>query len=158
MSVESIERWWKVAFAVLAICMYAFGYAAYRVQQDARQRGLGKAAVTFWSVGVVFFGPIFLPLYAFFRSRAVFAGGRADEGRRAPYRLCPHCGAENPLEERVCVRCHKRVDIDLPSMGKKSCPFCGVMNPVEASRCSVCGQVIGYEELSEEPAGKKNPD
>lgn len=146
MSIEFIQRYWLIGFIMVAAIMYAFGLAAYRVQEDAKRRGLGKAAVTFWSVSVVFFGPIFLPLYLMFRTRAVFAGGKRDESGRVPYRLCPHCGAENPAEERVCARCHKRMDIDLPSVGKKACPYCGAQNPIEAARCSACGQVIGYRD------------
>ena len=126
--------------------MYTSAYAGYLVQQDARKRGLGKASVTFWSVGTVFFGPIFYPLYLMFRARAVFAGGQREEEERAAFRLCPHCGTENQVDESICKKCHRRVDTDLPFQGLKQCPYCGATNPVEGSRCTACGQVIGQDD------------
>ncbi|HDS29660.1 MAG TPA: hypothetical protein ENN67_01315, partial [Firmicutes bacterium] len=130
--------------------MYTFAYLGYLVQEDAKKRGLGKPAVAFWSISVVFFGPIFLPLYLIFRSHAIFApveGGRKDKDA---YLLCPHCGAENPLSEKICKKCHKHMDYEISAVGKKNCPYCGAMNPVEASRCIACDQVIGYVDDDDE--------
>jgi ribosomal protein L40E len=150
MSPEFIERWWLIAFLIFAAIFYAFGYAGHHVQQDARKRGLGKAAVTFWSVSVVFFGPLFLPLYMIFRSRAIFAtGARTDSGSRR-YKLCNHCGSENKLDEKICQKCHKVLDSLVSSLGEKECTHCGVMNPVDARRCRSCDQIIGYIDTDED--------
>ena len=145
MSIDSIVRWWPIVFAVFAAIMYSSALVGYRVQEDARKRRLGKAAVTFWSVGVVFFGIIFLPLYLMFRSRAVFAAGKPDETDRVPFRLCPYCGEENTLKDQLCRKCHRRIEPGQPLQGSKQCPYCGTMNPVDASRCSNCDQVIGTD-------------
>lgn len=150
MPVELIQRWWLWGFILLAILMYFFAYAGYRVQEDAKKRGLGKPAVTFWSISVVFFGPLFLPLYLMFRSRAVFAGRSQEDESKARFRLCPHCGTENPAGERVCRQCRRMMDSAPESVGKKICPYCGAENPVEARRCRVCDQVIGYAETDED--------
>lgn len=146
MSVEIIQRWWLLGFAILALLMYFFGYAGYMVQNDAKKRGLGKAAVTFWSVGVVFFGPIFLPLYLIFRSKVVFVGAANPETERKQYKLCPHCGEENAMDEQVCRKCRKYLDTVLMPQGTKTCPYCGTTNPVENARCLNCQQLIGIEE------------
>ncbi len=150
MSIEFIQRWWLYFFIAFALLMYAFAFLGFRVQGDAKRRGLAPPAVTFWSVAVIFFGPIFFPLYLMFRARAVFAGGERDETGKVPYKLCPHCGEENPADERVCKKCRKRMDSEAATMGQKACPYCGTMNPVEATRCSSCDQVIGYVENEDE--------
>lgn len=146
MPVEFIQRSWLFFFFAFAIYMYLFAFAGWHVQEDARKRGLGKAAVTFWSVGTVFFGPIFVPLYLFFKARAVFAVKPGEKESDEHYRLCPHCGAKNPENEKVCRECKKLLDSMAGAVGEKSCPYCGAMNPVEARRCKSCDQVIGYAE------------
>jgi len=150
MPVESIQRWWLWGFILLAIVMYFFAYAGYRVQEDAKKRGLGKPAVTFWSVSTVFFGFLFLPLYLMFRSRAVFAVKPLEDESARKYRLCPHCGEQNPEGEKVCRKCHRLMDSEISAVGKKNCPYCGAENPVEARRCHACDQVIGYIDTEEE--------
>lgn len=150
MSFEFIQRWWLILFIGFALYMYCFAFSGWRVQQDAKKRGLGKAAVTFWSVGTVFFGPIFLPLYLIFRARAVFAVKPGEESGDEHYRLCPHCGARNPEKEKVCVECRKLLDVEGGAIGEKSCPYCGAMSPVEARRCKSCDQVIGYAESDDD--------
>ena len=119
MPVEFIQRWWLVMFIMFGVLMYAFAYSGYLVQEDAKKRGLGKPAVTFWSFSVVFFGPIFLPLYLMFRARAVFAGSEREKSDTKPYRLCPHCGEENEEKARVCRKCHKTMDSTVLAGGKK---------------------------------------
>ncbi len=150
MPYEFIERWWLVMFIAFCVLMYAFAYSGYLVQEDAKKRGLGKPAVTFWSFTVVFFGPIFLPLYLMFRARAVFASIEGDKIETRPFRLCPHCGEENEEKAGVCRKCHKRIDSAEQAGGKKDCPYCGAMNPVESTRCAACDQVIGYIEDDDE--------
>jgi hypothetical protein len=150
MQADLVQRWWLYIYIAFGVYMYIFAYMGYLVQEDTKKRGLGKPAVTFWSVSVVFFGPIFLPLYLIFRSRAVFAGGVRDDGGGTPYRLCPYCGTENPADEKICKKCHKRMDSELAAMGKKACPYCGAMNPVEAVRCAACDQVIGFVDEEED--------
>lgn len=148
---QFIQKWWLLVFLIAAVLMYFFAWAGYRVQEDAKKRGLGQSAVTFWSVSVVFFGPIFLPLYLMFRSRAVFATG-ADSAHQEEtrYKLCPHCGAENPVGEKICNECHKPLDSLTASLGEKACNYCGTMNPVDATRCVNCDQVIGYTDTGDE--------
>lgn len=146
MPVELIQRWWLPFLICFAVAWYIFGFASYRVQQDARKRGLGRAAVIFWSVSVFFFGPIFLPLYLIFRSRAVFAVEPGKESEYEHFRLCPHCGEKNPDRERVCKACHKIMDMPVAMVGEKDCPYCSAKNPVEARRCKSCDQIIGYIE------------
>jgi len=150
MSVEFIQHWWLTFFIIFALVMYFFAFASYRVQEDARKRGLGRAAVTFWSISVVFFGPIFLPLYLVFRTRAVFARGARSADDRDRYSLCPHCGEENPIDEKVCKRCHRLLGVLASTLGRKLCPYCGAENPVEANRCKGCDQVIGFADTDEE--------
>ena len=131
--------------------MYFFAIAGYLVQEDSKKRGMNRTAIMFWSVAVVFFGLIFLPLYLLLRSRAVFAGDVELSGSESQIMiLCPHCGERNPRSGKICSSCYKRMDIDAPSIGEKSCPFCGAMNPVESERCAGCGQVIGYIDRKEE--------
>jgi ribosomal protein L40E len=144
MPVEFIQRSWLTIFIVCAALFYFFAYAGWRVQQDARKRGLGLAAVTFWSVSVVFFGIIFLPLYLVFRSRSVFATKPDDVQIQGRFKLCPHCGQQNQPDSKICRKCHRIIDSPEVAMGKKTCPECGAENPVEARRCKVCDQVIGY--------------
>jgi ribosomal protein L40E len=146
MTPQFIEHWFLPAFITFAFIMYSSAFAGYRIQQDAKKRGLSKASVTFWSVGTVFFGPIFLPLYLMFRARAVFAGGKGEEPAREAYRLCPNCGTENPLDRTTCKKCRRRFDTDKPMQGTKQCPYCGATNPVEGSRCTNCEQVIGLDD------------
>ena len=141
---EFVERWWITGFIFMAVYLYGSGYLGYLVQEDAKRRGMNKTSVTFWSVATVFFLPIFLPLYMIFRSQAVFVGIEQDKDGKVPFILCPHCGNENPADEKVCVKCHKRMDISPEQMGTKSCPYCGAMNEVDARTCHSCGQVIGY--------------
>lgn len=137
-------------FIILGVVFYFFAWAGYRVQEDAKKRGLGIAAVTFWSVSVVFFGLIFLPLYIVFRARSVFATKPDDVVIQGRYRLCPHCGRKNEPEAKICSECHRIIDSPEASFGKKICPECGSENPVEARRCKVCDQVIGYIDDDEE--------
>jgi hypothetical protein len=125
--------------------MYVSAYAGYLVQADTRKRGLGIAAVTFWSVSVVFFGIVFIPLYLIFRSRSVFAGGKLQEVEDRSIRLCPHCGESNPSEQQTCGKCHKFLDENLSLIGEKQCPYCGKMNPVDTSRCKSCDQLVGID-------------
>ncbi len=150
MSPEFIQRYWLTGFIILAAIMYFFAYAGYRVQQDAKKKGLGKAAVTFWSVSVVFFGLIFLPIYFIFRSRSVFATEVKEEEKQDRYKLCPHCGERNPVDGSLCGKCRKPLDSAISATGSKTCPYCGADNPVEARRCKSCDQVIGYAETDEE--------
>jgi hypothetical protein len=140
-----IQQWFLPAFITFAIIMYASGFAGYLVQQDAKKRALSKASIMFWSVGSVFFGPIFVPLYLMFRARSVFAGGKVEEVKEA-YRLCPNCGTENPQDQAICRKCRQRIDTGMPMQGTKQCPYCGVMNPVKESRCTNCKQVIGEDD------------
>jgi ribosomal protein L40E len=147
---EFLQHYWLVGFIVLAILMYFFAYAGFFVQQDAKKKGLGKAAVTFWSVGVVFFGPIFLPLYLVFRSRSVFAKAPSETENKSNTGFCQHCGADNPANEKFCAKCHKMLDSDHEITGEKNCPYCGALNPAAASRCKACDQVIGYSDSDDE--------
>jgi uncharacterized Zn-finger protein len=145
MNAEFIQKYWLIGFFILAIIFYIFGFAGYLVQEDAKKRGMNLAAVTFWSVGTVFLGLLFLPLYLLFRSSAIFTSDIQEEAKKPDIIiLCPHCGTENPHDQKICLGCKRRMDIDLPSMGKKACPYCGTENNVEADRCSECGQVIGF--------------
>jgi ribosomal protein L40E len=150
MSYEFIRHHWLAGFIILAVFFYFFAVAGYRVQEDAKKRGMGIAAVTFWSFCVVFFGPIFLPLYLIFRARSVFAATQEEKEKAERYRLCPHCGTQNPADAKVCEKCHKVLDSLEAAMGKKICPECGAENPVEAYRCKVCSQVIGYIDTDED--------
>jgi len=150
MSYEFIRQYWLVAFIILALVFYFFAYAGYLVQQDAKKRGMGIAAVTFWSFTVVFFGFIFLPLYLIFRARSLFAVTEEEKDKVERYRLCPHCGHENPSDAKICDKCHKILDSLGASLGKKICPECGAENPVEGYRCKVCDQVISFIETDEE--------
>jgi hypothetical protein len=144
-TVQFVQHWFLPAFIAFAVIMYASAYAGYRIQEDAKNRGLGKAAVTFWSVSVVFFALIALPLYLMFRNRAVFAGGQPAETASAKKELCPHCGEENVAGQQTCSKCHKFMDEKLALLGHKQCPYCGTTNVVDASRCSRCEQLIGIE-------------
>jgi len=144
MSPEFFQKYWKIIFAIFALLWYFFGVMSYQVQGDARKRGLSKAAVTFWSVSVVFFGPIFLPLYYIFRSNAIFAAREGKETGSKRYSLCPHCGEKNPIDKSTCQKCGKPMDPNVPTVGTKGCPYCGAINPVNADRCSSCDQVIGF--------------
>ena len=141
---EAIQRFWLTGFIALAAVMYFFAFAGWKVQEDARKLGLGRAAVTFWSVSVVFFGLIFLPLYLVFRSRAVFAGKPKEERKDGRYKLCPHCGEENPFSEKVCKTCRRLLDSMESALGTKMCPYCGAENPIESQRCRKCDQMIGF--------------
>jgi hypothetical protein len=140
---DFVQQWFVPAFIAFAMIMYASGIAGYRVQRDASSRGLGKAAVTFWSVAVIFFGPVFLPLYLIFRARAVFAGANTPEPVVDHQLLCPHCGEKNPADQQTCSACHKYLNENVSLVGEKQCPYCGRMNRVDASRCSNCDQLIG---------------
>jgi ribosomal protein L40E len=146
MTSDLVQKWFLPVFITFAVVMYTSAFAGYKIQEDAKKRGLSKASVMFWSVGSVFFGLIFVPLYIMFRARAVFAGGKVDERTgQIPTRLCPHCGQDNPSDEKVCRKCKRRVDSDIPLQGTKQCPYCNAENPVAASRCSKCEQVIGTD-------------
>jgi len=141
---EFFQRYWKFLFVIFALAWYFFGIMAYRVQEDAKKRGMAKAAVTFWSVSVVFFGPIFLPLYYIFRSKAVFAASEEEKTSDRKFTLCPHCGESNPDNRTTCVKCKKPLDASIPTVGTKRCPYCDAENPIDARRCSSCDQTIGY--------------
>jgi predicted RNA-binding Zn-ribbon protein involved in translation (DUF1610 family) len=149
MTTDFVLRWWLPAYIIFAVIMYVSAFAGWRIQGDARRRGLSKAAVTFWSVSAVFFGLIFVPLYLIFRARAVTVGSAPEPEPRSPLRLCPHCGQENPPDSNTCSKCRKNLDLVMTSLGQKQCPYCGRMNPVEASRCANCRQAIGLEDEDE---------
>jgi hypothetical protein len=148
-TVQFVQHWFLPAFITFAILMYAQAIAGFRVQEDTKKRGLGKAAVTFWSVSVVFFGIIFLPLYLMFRSRSVFAGGEGKETEKQIFKLCPHFGDANQLDNTTCGRCHKFLDEHQSLVGEKQCPYCGAANQVDAARCRNCDQIIGIDNENE---------
>jgi len=144
MSADYFQQYWMTIFAIFAAVWYFFGVMAYRVQEDAKKRGLSRTAVTFWSVSIVFFGPIFLPLYFIFRSNAIFTAKEGETPLNIKYILCPHCGESNTSERTSCAKCNKQLDEGIPAVGTKACPYCGAENSVDAGRCVSCDQVIGY--------------
>ena len=52
-------------------------------------------------------------------------------------KVCPHCKAENPLEEETCLSC----GADLSGL-LGQCPRCGASSPPTAQACAGCGATL----------------
>jgi len=135
----------KISLAILVISMYLVGYIAWRVQNDALKRGYNRTAAAFWSVAVLFFPPVMLPLYIIFRRKAEPEAANEsaiNKARRSLYITCPHCGEENPPELMRCQKCEKPLVGEGKAIGRKACPYCGDLNDVNAVYCANCKQKI----------------
>lgn len=58
--------------------------------------------------------------------------------------ICPHCGAINAKNLKVCHQCRKSFEIDISDI--KNCPYCGQSMKAKQQICDVCGCCCSCDE------------
>jgi len=92
----------NLVLLLLVLSFYYAGWLSYRVQIDARARGLPEPSINFWSLVTLFCMWLGYPCWLWFRSRHPLLPKK--EAPR-PDVLCAECGEFNPWDLKQCRKC-----------------------------------------------------